>query len=210
MPDKYLKRLFLGVILMGPVFRLSLYFVHASGVISFLAKDPAQAIYPLPFSHMDAFALGAYISRFSIPHARRQILVLLVLIPVTGFTAQYLATGEIGALSALGYPLLLSNSFQYIWGYTLLDYFFALLIYGVVREGWFVRFLEIRPARYLGKISYGLYVYHFPIIWFVAEMTEPYFKDPYLKPLNALITFVTHCCDRIIELSPCWSGRSLT
>jgi peptidoglycan/LPS O-acetylase OafA/YrhL len=190
-PDRYLKRLFLGVIFLGPIFRLSFYFVHASGVISFLAKDPAQAIYPLPFSHMDAFALGAYISRFSIPQAKKQILIMLVLIPVTGFTAQYLATGEIGAISAFGYPLLLSNSFQYIWGYTLVNYFFALLIYGVAREGWFVRFLEIRPARYLGKISYGLYVYHFPIIWFVAQTTESYFKDPYLKPLNALIAFVT-------------------
>jgi len=65
------------------------------------------------------------------------------------------------------------------------------LIYGVAREGWFVRFLEIRPARYLGKISYGLYVYHFPIIWFVAQTTERYFKDPYLKPMNALIALVT-------------------
>ncbi len=139
---------------------------------------------------MDAFAFGAYISRFSIPHAKKQFLVLLVLIPVIGFAAQYIATGEIGALSALGYPLHLPNSFQFVWGYTLLNYFFAILIYGVAREGWLVRFLEIRPARYLGKISYGLYVYHFPIIWFVARMADLGIKDPILKPLTAVVALV--------------------
>ena len=189
-PDKYLKKLFLAVIIMGPVFRLALYFVHASGVIASLADDPAQAIYPMPFSHMDAFALGAYISRFSIPHAKKQFLILLVLIPVIGFAAQYMATGEIGAVSAFGYPLQMPYSFQFVWGYTLLNYFFAILIYGVAREGWFVRFLEIRPARYLGKISYGMYVYHFPIIWFAGRMADLSIMDPLLKPLIAGVSLV--------------------
>jgi peptidoglycan/LPS O-acetylase OafA/YrhL len=189
-PDKYMKKLFLAVIVAGPLFRLGMYFVHASGEIESLAASPAQAIYPLPFSHMDAFAFGAYISQFSIPQAKKQFLVLLVLIPVIGFAAQYLATGEIGAISALGYPLHLPNSYQFVWGYTLLNYFFAILIYGVAREGWLVRLLEIRPARYLGKISYGLYVYHFPIIWFVARMADLGIKEPYLKPLTAGLALV--------------------
>ena len=189
-PEKSLKKLFLGFIIMGPVFRLAFYFVHASGVFSFLAESPAQAVYPLPFSHMDAFAFGAYISLFSIPHAKKQFLILLVLIPLTGFAAQYIATGEWGSISALGYPLLLPNSFQFVWGYTLLNYFFAVLIYGVAREGWFVRFLEIRPARYLGKISYGLYVYHFPIIWFAARMADLDIRPPLLQPLTALVALI--------------------
>ena len=189
-PDKSLKKLFLGFIIMGPVFRLAFYFVHASGVFSFLAESPAQAIYPLPFSHMDAFAFGAYISLFPIPNAKKQFMVLLALVPITGFAAQYLATGRIGDFSAFGYPLLLPNSFQFVWGYSLLNYLFAVLIYGVAREGWLVRFLEIRPARYLGKISYGLYVYHFPIIWFAARMADWGIKEPYLKPLTALVALV--------------------
>jgi peptidoglycan/LPS O-acetylase OafA/YrhL len=189
-PEKYLKKLFLGFIIAGPVFRLGLYSLHALGRFSFLADSPAQAIYPLPFSHMDAFAFGAYISRFSIPYAKKQFLILLVLIPVIGFGAQYLATGGIGAISALGYPLQMPNSYQFIWGYTLLNYFFAILIYGVAREGWFVRLLEIRPARYLGRISYGLYVYHFPVIWFAGRMADLSIKDPLLKPLTAGVSLV--------------------
>ncbi len=206
-PEKYLKKLFLGFIIAGPVFRLGLYALHASGMFSFLSDNPAQAIYPLPFSHMDAFAFGVYISRFAIPHARKQFLTLLVLIPVIGFGAQYLSTGEIGAISALGYPLQMPNSLQFVWGYTLLNYFFAILIYGVAREGWFVRLLEIRPARYLGKISYGMYVYHFPIIWFVARMADLGIKDPYLKPLTALVAFIATL--GLASLSYSWLERPI-
>jgi peptidoglycan/LPS O-acetylase OafA/YrhL len=190
-PDRSLKKLFLAFIFMGPIFRLGFYFVHASGIFSsFLAESPAQAVYPLPFSHMDAFALGAYISRFSIPKAKQQFFILLALVPLTGFTAQYLATGGIGAFSAFGYPLLLPNSYQFIWGYSLINYLFAVLIYGVVREKWLVRFLEVRPLGYLGRISYGLYVYHFPIVWFSIRITD--FGIPYerAKPFAALIALL--------------------
>jgi peptidoglycan/LPS O-acetylase OafA/YrhL len=190
-PEKSLKKLFLAFIFMGPAFRLGFYFVHASGIFSsFLAESPAQAIYPLPFSHMDAFALGAYISRFSIPRAKQQFFILLALVPMTGFTAQYLATGEIGPFSAFGYPLQLPNSYQFIWGYSLINYLFAVLIYGVAREKWLVRFLEVRPLGYLGKISYGLYVYHFPIIWFSARIVDLGIPLSIAKPLSASIALL--------------------
>jgi peptidoglycan/LPS O-acetylase OafA/YrhL len=46
------------------------------------------------------------------------------------------------------------------------------LIYCVVKERLFVRFLELPPLRYLGKISYGLYVYHLPVIWFSVRVRD--------------------------------------
>lgn len=186
-PEKALKKLFLAVILLGPLFRLVFFFIHASGEFRFLAETPWQAVYPLPFSHMDAFAFGAYISRFPIPRAKAQFLVLIVVLPAIGFAAQYLATGDIGAVSAFGYPLQLPEAYQFIWGYSLLNYLFAVVIYGVAREKWAVRFLEQRPLRYLGKISYGLYVYHFPIVWFAGRLADLGVEPPILKPLTALI-----------------------
>jgi peptidoglycan/LPS O-acetylase OafA/YrhL len=89
----------------------------------------------------------------------------------------------------LGYPLLLPNAYQFIWAYSLLNYFFAIIIYGVAREGWITRFLEWRPLRYLGKISYGLYVYHFPIVWFAGRLADVGISGPILKPLSALVAF---------------------
>lgn len=188
-PEKSLKKLFISFIVLGPLFRLTFFFVHASGALPFLTNDPSIAVYPLPFSHIDAFAFGAYISRFSLPKAKQQFWLLAIALPILGFASNYRATGTLGDLSTLGYPFLLPNAYQFIWAYSLLDYFFALILYGVVYEGWATRFLEWYPLRYLGKISYGLYVYHFPVIWFAARIADLGVAPPQLKPLIALIAF---------------------
>jgi peptidoglycan/LPS O-acetylase OafA/YrhL len=106
-----------------------------------------------------------------------------------GYATQYLATGSIGRLSAFGFPLLLENAYQYIWGYSLLNYFFAVTICAVAREGIFVRFLDWKPMQYLGKISYGLYVYHFPVIWFAGRVRDFGMPEPTAKALTAIIAF---------------------
>ena len=189
-PEKSLKKLFLGFIAIGLIFRIVFLFIYSAGVFRFLGATAPLAIFPLPFSHMDAFAFGAYISRFAIPKAKEQFLPLLVALPIIGFGSQYIATGEMGTISSLGYPLLLPNAYQFIWGYTLLNYFFDITIYSVVKHGLLNRFLESPPLRYLGKISYGLYVYHFPIIWFAIRVRDFGVVDPYAKPVIALISFI--------------------
>ena len=189
-PEKSLKKLFLGFIGLGLIFRIVFLFVYSAGVFRFLGATAPLAIFPLPFSHMDAFAFGAYISRFAIPKAKEQFLPLLVALPIIGFGSQYVATGEIGTISSLGYPLLLPKAYQFIWGYTLLNYFFTITIYSVVKHGLFNRFLEWRPLRYLGKISYGLYVYHFPVMWFAIRVRDFGVVDPFAKPVIALISFI--------------------
>lgn len=188
-PNKWLKKLFIVFIVLGPVFRLAFFFFHTLGSFRSLASSVSLATYPLPFSHIDAFAFGAYISCFSIPKAWKQFLFLLGLLPIVGLVSEYLATGQIGAISALGFPLLLREAYKFIWAYSFINYFFAVMIYGVAREGWFTRFLEWSPLRYLGKISYGLYIYHFPIIWFSLRISELGIPQEYVKPLSAVISF---------------------
>jgi len=189
-PEKSLKKLFVGFIILGPIFRIAFFFIHRSGVFRFLADTAPLAIFPLPFSHMDAFAFGAYISCYTIPKAKEQFFLLLGILPLVGFGAQYLGTGKAGAISSLGYPLHLPEAYQFIWGYTLLNYFFAVIIYSVVKHRLFIRFLDSALLRYLGKISYGLYVYHFPIIWFSTRVRDYGVADPFAKPVIALISFI--------------------
>ena len=180
--EKHLKKLFLAGIIAGPVFRFIIFLVYQSGYIESF-RDPAfLTIYTLPFSHVDAFAFGAYISRFSIPHARKQLVYLSLVVPLIGFATQYLANGFFEPFGTLGYQVTMPDGYQYIWAYTVLNYWFAVLIYCVAYEKLFVRFLDWAPLQYLGRISYGLYIYHFPMVWFVSLIREYGISDEAAQP----------------------------
>jgi peptidoglycan/LPS O-acetylase OafA/YrhL len=171
-PERWLKRVFLAGIIAGPAFRVALFIAGNTGLSVYLRAPLAEFLYPLPFTHVDAFAFGAFISRFSIPHARKQLVLLGLLLPAAGLLSYHLGTGEAGTWSSLGFLVALPNGYQFLWAYTFINYWFALLIYCVVKERLFVRFLELPPLRYLGKISYGLYVYHLPVIWFSVRVRD--------------------------------------
>jgi peptidoglycan/LPS O-acetylase OafA/YrhL len=203
-PGKHLKRLFFIFMAMGPLSRFALAMLFNRHVFDFLLPQTPIGLYVLPFSHLDAFALGAYITRFEIPRPKQQLLALSILIPVIGFVSQYLITGEIVTkpfleITALGFGFPLMNGLKHVWGYALLNYFFAILIYCVVREKLFVKTLEYPFFRYLGKISYGMYVYHYAIIWFVMRSRDiwnisiaglaPWVVENINKAIVALISF---------------------
>ena len=137
----------------------------------FFHENMAIALYALPFTHLDAFGFGAFLTRYEFKKPKLQLAILAVLTPLLGFGTRYLTTGSwTDTLSGLGYPFAMPKGGQYIWGYTILNYLFAVLIYLIIREKLFVRFLEHPWLRYLGKISYGLYVYHFAVIWFAGRV----------------------------------------
>ncbi len=190
-PKRHLKKLFLGAITLGPAMRIALAILYRAHPFDLLGQDVATGIYPLPLSHIDAFAWGALITQDPIRHAREKFYALLLAVPSLGFLAQWVATGSLGEWHTLGYPFAMPHAAQFIWGYSILNYWFAIVIYGVAREGWFLRFLEWGPIRYLGKISYGLYVYHLAIIWFVARIRDLGIENEGIaKPLTAGIALI--------------------
>ena len=181
-PTAKQKKVFLAVIAFSFLFRLSSILLQTAAAPAFLKEDPTQVVYVLPFSHMDAFAFGALITVMDLPKARTQFFGLLIALPILASLVDILAVGKWETPLSLGFSLLMQNSYKSVWGYTALNYLFALLIFGVARQGWFLGLLEARPMRYLGVISYGLYVYHLPIIWF---LTAP-FKISAMRPVPIL------------------------
>jgi peptidoglycan/LPS O-acetylase OafA/YrhL len=171
-PKTAYKKLFLASIVLGPLFRMGLSYLYNHHTFTFLGANPAAGIYALPFSHIDAFGFGAFVSKYRIPKARQQFWILLTALPILGYVTQYLSTGNFGTLSGVGFPYPIANGYKQIWGYSLLNYFFAIAIYAVAREGLFNRFLELSWVKYLGKISYGLYVYHFSLFFFFMRLQD--------------------------------------
>jgi peptidoglycan/LPS O-acetylase OafA/YrhL len=206
-PEKTLKKLFIAFIVLGPILRLALFLLHQSGIFRFFVDPAPWFIYPLPFSHIDAFAFGAYLSRYSIPHAKKQFWILLGILPIVGFTSHYLATGNFGMISAFGFPLFLGEGYLFIWGYSLLNYFFAITLCVVAKEGAFLRLLDWKPMQYLGKISYGLYVYHLPVIWFATRIRDLGWPELTTK---LSILFVSSVCTLLIaSASYYWLERPI-
>jgi peptidoglycan/LPS O-acetylase OafA/YrhL len=171
-PREKFKQLCLTSIGLGFLFRLGITLVYRAQLFPFLSSDPQQSVNVLPFSHLDAFALGAYISRFELPRPRLQLLVLTIVVPVLGLATDFLTKGTLTL--SLGYDLPLTGWYKEVWGYTVLNYLFAVLIYCVARTNFLTVILDSPPLRYLGKISYGLYVYHYGIITICAAFARRY------------------------------------
>ncbi len=175
-PQKYLKRLFLSAMVLAPILRLTIGLVYQAHPFSFLGNDPQLAVYVLPFSHVDAFAMGAYVSQFELPRPRLQIALAVILVPALGYLSQALAGSSI-LWETLGYEFPMRSLYKFVWGYSVLDYLFALAIYCVAKTGLLTRLFDFPVLRYLGKISYGLYIYHGGVVWLLQRANLPYGFD---------------------------------
>jgi peptidoglycan/LPS O-acetylase OafA/YrhL len=189
-PEKTRKWFFVGIIFLGPLFRILVTIAYKYSLLPFLNQLPPMGIYPLTLNHIDAFGLGAFISCYPIPKAKSQLIGLTFLLPIAAFSWQFLASGTIGSLGSLGFQFIMPVGYQFIWGYLALNYYFAVLVYSVAREGLFTKFLESGVLKYLGKISYGLYVYHNGAIWFAGRIRDAGVWEDWAKPLSTLLAFV--------------------
>ena len=140
-PERYLERVTMGLILVAPATRLALYF---AGLVHFAQYNV------LPFANFDSLGLGALVamwSRLPQPAAdtRWKALAVLAATAVLGLVVVRL----IGGLPA--------NLEQSLYALA-----FAWIIAGA-RDGFpgvIGRALEWRPLVWLGVVSYGVYVYH--------------------------------------------------
>jgi len=188
-PKDKLKKLFIGMIVAAPIFRLLTYLTVSHGMALPYVDDPYRAIYASPLSHLDGFAFGAYVSAYKFPNPRRQLAIMVVALPLIGYLTQYLYYGAI-SWDTFGYEFNMVSGYKFVWGYSVTNYFFAVFIQAVAYGGLFVRFLDHPILRYLGKISYGLYVYHFPIIFFLT-LLKPKYKQIFPSSLQFPFLFLS-------------------
>jgi len=160
-----LKRFLLLVILAAPLMRSLLALVihmHLLPVRPYIPLD----IWVLPFSHVDAFALGGYFALYGKRRSSYFVWGAMLLVIIVGMLTTWLSKGEI-IWEQLGYGYRMEDSYKYIWGYSVVDLIFAFALVQVRNKTFMPALFENSLLVYLGKISYGLYVFHYPIIWLV-------------------------------------------
>jgi peptidoglycan/LPS O-acetylase OafA/YrhL len=155
------KALLAALILFGPVARATTLALAAYGVLTPPEGRADLLVYVLPTSHIDAFAVGGFCALYVRNHRLFwPALAIAVLIGLTSAWARQDWT-------ALGYAPFMSGAHAEVWGYSLLNIVFALALVAISKGRLLPSLFESRLLSYLGRISYGLYVYHALAIWLV-------------------------------------------
>jgi len=169
---KRLPWLCIAVILVAPVIRWATvaYWPPDGWSIQFISREKAFfAVYFSTASHIDAFAFGALLNYIRIkPRAWwvpfSLLVSYLIAVPVQGWGILPIGSPWVAPLS-LGYPLSLPNGHQYVWGYSVVYFNMALLIYAISHAGWIQDFFSMKALDWLGQRAYPIYEVHYGILF---------------------------------------------
>lgn len=165
---RHLKSLLLGLIIAGPVIRFLTALIVNPHVFSFFNGHLDSEIYVLPFSHIDSFLMGGYASLYLKERhpSNLELLLTLVGIIAIGLFTSRLFTHHLQYFT-LGYLPYMRDSYKYIWGYSFFALFFTMILIRLNRRDFLRPLFENGVMDYLGRISYGLYIFHYPMIHIV-------------------------------------------
>lgn len=148
--------------------RLTVFLVIATPLVRFAAvmtgSHTAGLILQSPVNQLDAFGIGAVVAQLPASTAGSERRWFGVALGVT--LAVGLATGLVFdlPLTTLGFPPEDATPLQSLWRFTLINVTAALLILASVRGRPVTRLLEHTVLVRMGRVSYGMYVFHFPLI----------------------------------------------
>jgi peptidoglycan/LPS O-acetylase OafA/YrhL len=170
-PPKMFRFVVLAILAVTPLVRLAMFelLTHRG----FDGQFAGKAVYVLPIAQFDAFAAGAAIPLWGLdrlPHSGRWFLSIMAIAAAAGFTllvSEYF--GGYGAfVASFGYAMYLLPSREYVWGYSLLNAVFVLGLICALQAIRPTRVLQAKSLVWMGKISYGIYVYHLPLLILVG------------------------------------------
>ena len=186
LPMQKLRRVVIAMILVAPILRMGAAQLLAGWTPDRTLVSIGTGVYSLLSSHLDAFGLGAGLA-IGFP--------LLTLRPLQKWLASLLALLLAGLLvlfslrnagligwSSLGYPHALAWHHQYVWGYTLVNFaaaWFISLLIAPVAPGSVLEWFEKPVPAYFGRISYGIYIWHAPVLALTAAALHvPQYRSP--------------------------------
>jgi peptidoglycan/LPS O-acetylase OafA/YrhL len=168
-----LSRVAIGLVIAGPLIRLA----TAMLVPPFTGAYVGRVVYVSPFSQVDAFAAGAAIAILPWAAIRRPgrwfagAVVVLAVLGLWNFTQ--FDRSEI-SIRTLGYPVHSTTNFQHVWGYTAINLVAAFAVLASVRGRAITSLLEHPFMQRIGRVSYGIYVFHYPALLLVIPLRERY------------------------------------
>lgn len=198
-------RVILIVILMGaPITRYFMgEYLIAEGRLA--PEFIGETVYRFTLGQWDSFAFGAAIPLFGLNTSVKRpgwlfagAMALLVMGGVWNYFTQ-LAVNPHLSITSLGYPIGSMLNAQHIWSYTVLGFAAMALIIFTIRSHSMPIF-ENRIMILFGKLSYGLYVYHWFLKVVSGKILEPYLPGPVAFAIYLVLCIgVSYASYRIIE-----------
>jgi peptidoglycan/LPS O-acetylase OafA/YrhL len=190
-PTKIIRLVMPAMLVLGPFIRwlLGIYYIHRAPSLH-VAGD---AVYWNTMSHLDAFCMGGLIPVLALEQKIRR--------PSLYFAAAFSTAVLAGILnfvyldnshsyaSDLGYNHAEVGNYQHVWCYTLLNLLFASFILMLVsekaqhRDSLLKRILESNWMVNIGRVSYGMYIFHWAIMVYVTGKLFP-FRQPLFRMLS--------------------------
>jgi peptidoglycan/LPS O-acetylase OafA/YrhL len=175
LPMRWVTRIIPAWIIVAPILRLVLPFFYGS-----YAHAPTLVESSL-LCQADAFATGGCVAIFRdrLPRQAKKLLwIMTVAVIAIGLVNYFAGASAAGSYwRTLGWPHWLFGQFnyQYVWGFSVINIWAATLILSCL-QGTAPSILNFPPLVFLGRISYGAYLSHLPLLGVYLY---------YLRPINA-------------------------
>ncbi len=143
-----------------------------------LGGSTAERIYNGFDTHADTLLIGCILAVARPGERLREIAGRFAVVPVVALAA---------ILTGLSYR----SPFVQTVGFSFAGFATAWIIVAAMQPGWLKRALSVRPLTYIGRISYGLYLWHVPIVMLGPKFIHGY-ASLLLIPLSVLVAALSH------------------
>jgi len=184
-----------ALVLAGPLLR----WAWASALPFEDAGQRAFAVYAASFCHFDAFLLGSLVARRAARLPRSSAVWGVSLGLALAYVAAYVAVNR--QLGAQGVDVLrnivsgvLTGQGREVFVYVVIDLLAVAVLVQALQGGALSRLLAWGPLAHVGRVSYGGYLFHALVLWFVAELVGGKVRDQVLwgrVPLFLAVWVVT-------------------
>lgn len=191
-----LRRFIVLLIILCPLIRFGMFEWLKAG--AYIPEELGQLIYRFTPGQIDSFAYGALIPVFGldrrIASPARFLVSAWMFFVIAGLANAYViqAGGENVNWHSLGYENGDTRNHQYIWTYIVVNIAaVATILYLSTCKSIVTNLFASGPAVWVGKVSYGMYVYHWPLRSLHLKFINPHIpSSPVSFALYFLLVFI--------------------
>jgi peptidoglycan/LPS O-acetylase OafA/YrhL len=176
LPDRFLRWLLLSFLVIAPAFRLAMLLIGKEKI----------GLWVLPLSVVDSLGLGSLLAYLNYSQASGNISLRKFSLYLTciGLTMALVLSGVLLPGQNNSY---LSKASVFLYDTSIILSFSGLFIYILqLRQGWGKAVFTFRPLVYVGKISYGIYVFHIPVMHITPKLFSFFNCAAFYTPLGSV------------------------